>query len=326
MAWNNSKKNKKKETIIKKIGKKIFGKNFFLVMILLALLGVATWLLYLQVPPVKDFIDGLFPEEQVYQPQYIDPNGNEMAVHYIDVGQADATLLQTTVGSVLIDCGESASAILNYLDLMQIKELEYLILTHAHDDHMGCAAEVLQNIKVKNVILSPLTSTVGYYEDTVAELEKQKDSINVIEAIPGEIYTVGALQMRILGPYDESYKGDDPNNSSVIVHATYGNRAFLFTGDAEKRAEGVLVDKHGKEIKCDVFSAGHHGAETSNTDKLLQAAAPSYVVISVGAKNNYGHPTEEALNNFNEVGATVYRTDKNGTVVFVTDGETLIKK
>ena len=326
MAWNNSKKNKKKETIIKKIGKKIFGKNFFLLMLLLALLGVATWLLYLQVPPVKDFIDGLFPQEPVYQPQYIDPNGNEMAVHYIDVGQADATLLQTNAGSVLIDCGEKADAIVNYLKLQGVTELEYLILTHAHEDHMGCAPEVLQNFKVKNVILSPLVGTATYYEETVAELEKQKDSIEVIEAIPGKIYTVGALQLRILGPYDESYKGNEPNDSSVIVHATYGNRSFLFTGDAEKRAEGVLVDKHGKEIKCDVFSAGHHGAETSNTDELLAAASPSYVVISVGTGNSYGHPTDEALSNFEQVGATVFRTDKDGTVVFVTDGESLIKK
>ena len=326
MAWNNSKKNKKKETIIKKILKKIFGKNFLLVMILLALLGVATWLLYLQVPPVRDFIDGLLPTEQTYKPQYINPNGDEMAVHYIDVGQADATLLQTSKGSVLIDCGESATPILNYLKLQGVTELEYLILTHPHDDHMGCAPEVLQNIKVKNVIMNNLVSTTGYYKETVAELEKQKDTINVIEAIPGEIYTVGALQLRILAPYEESYSGDDPNNSSIVVHATYGNRAFLFTGDAEKRAEGVLVEKHGKEIKCDVFSAGHHGAETSNTDALLAAAAPTYVVISVGEGNKYNHPTQEALDNFAEVGATVYRTDKVGTVVFVTDGETLVKQ
>lgn len=327
MAWNNSKKGKNKknkETLIKKALKKIFGKNFIYAMILLVLLGIATWLLYLQVPVVKDFIDGFLPVEQTYQPQYIDPNGNEMALHYIDVGQADATLLQTTSGSVLIDCGKDADAILNYLELQGVTELEYLILTHPHDDHMGCAPEVLQNIKVNNVIMNGLVSTTTYYRETVDELEKQ--DINVLEAIPGDIYTVGALQFRILAPYDESYSGDDPNNSSVVVHATYGNRAFLFTGDAEKQAEGVLVDKHGKEIKCDIFSAGHHGASTSNTKELLAAANPTYVVISVGEGNKYGHPTQQALDNFREAGATVYRTDELGTIVFVTDGTSLNKK
>ena len=334
MAWDNYNKNKKltkkqKEKLVKKGAKAVFGKNLFGVMILILLLCVAFFLLYQQSEPVRDFVDslGIFTTTSSTNPApFIDPNGDEMAIHYIDVGQGDAALLQTPAGSVLIDCGskEYGDDVVEYLKAQGVESLEYAIFTHPHEDHMGCAAYVLSNIEVKNVIMNDRPSTANYFEEALDVIEEK--NINTILAEPGNVYTVGALQLRILGPYSEKFSQQDTNNSSIIIHATYGQRAFLFTGDAEEQGEEELLDHHGGELACDIFTAGHHGSRTSNSLALLQAASPEFVIISSGEGNSYGHPHEEALEVFTAIGATVLRTDKLGSIVFITNGETLTQK
>ena len=140
MAWNHTKQNQKgrkskQQKVAKKIAKKVFGQNLALVMVLLALLVVAFWLCYQQFQPVRDFVDGLgiFTTSTTTAPRpVIDPNGELLAVHYIDVGQGDATLLQTSAGSVLIDCSEPeyGEDIVAYLNSQGVTELEYFIITH----------------------------------------------------------------------------------------------------------------------------------------------------------------------------------------------------
>lgn len=322
MARKNSKKRRQK-----KLMKAIFGRSLPLLMVLLLLLGVASALLYKQSEPFRSFVDGLgiFSTTAPSRP-YIDPEGSEMAVHFIDVGQGDCALLQTPQGSVLIDCGskEYGDDVVAYLKSQGVDTLEYLIFTHPHEDHMGCAAYVMENINVKNVIMNDRDSTTNYFEEALDVIETKKIPTHL--ANPTDVYTVGALQLRILGPYSSRFSSEDTNNSSIIIHATYGNRAFLFTGDAEEDGEEELLEHHRGELDCDVFSAGHHGSRTSNSQALLQAASPQYVVISCGKDNSYDHPHKEALEVFNNVGATVYRTDELGSIIFVTDGESLVKK
>jgi competence protein ComEC len=142
----------------------------------------------------------------------------------------------------------------------------------------------------------------------------------------GDKFTVGALQLSILSPRVEDIPKLESNDSSLVILATYGERSFLFTGDAENEGEELLLKYSGNNLRCDVFSAGHHGSKTSNSLELLQAARPEFVVISCGKDNKYGHPDPEALESFAAVGATVYRTDELGTVIFVTDGVELTKK
>lgn len=321
--------NSKKKRAVKKASRAVFGKNTSLAAVLLVLLAVALALFYHQSEAFRDFLhdNGIYTttsEAQVIPS--IDPEGNELAVHYIDVGQGDATLLQTSAGAVLIDCGskEYGDDILAYIEGEGITELEYLIFTHPHEDHMGCAPAILRGITVKNVIMNDRTSTTNYFEKTLDAIEEL--GINVILAEPDEIITVGALQLRILGPQSSKYSGDDTNNSSIIIHAIYGNRAFLFTGDAEREAEAELVETYGGTLKSDVFAAGHHGSSTSNTQGLLDECAPSHVVISCGEGNSYNHPHEEAVQRFENAGAQIHRTDKDGTVIFITDGESLTVK
>lgn len=333
MAWNNSKNKKKgrkkKEKLAKKIARAIFGRSLPLVMILVLLLGVAFGLLYNQSEAVRNFVDGLgifSTSKQTSDIPFIDPAGNELAVHFLDVGQGDATLFQTSEGAVLVDCSESeyADYILEYLDAQGITELEYFIITHPDSDHMGAAAEILRNIKVNHFVMNGQSKTTVFFETTLDVIEEKEIEVNIAEI--GDVFTVGALQMRILGPQPYLIDSEEWNEASLIIHATYGHRSFLLTGDAETKGEADLLEHFASEIECDVFSAGHHGSRTSNSIELLEAARPEYVVISCGKDNKHKHPHQESLDNFAAVGATVYRTDELGTIVFITDGETLTRK
>ena len=326
MAGNHTKKYKAKQR--KKIMRAIFGKSLPLVMLLLILLGMGGGFLYNSNEAFRDFIDdfasdlGIFTVES-QKNTFIDPEGDEMALHFIDVGQGDCALLQTPQGSVLIDCGEKeyGDDVVAYLDSQGIGELEYFIITHPDSDHMGSAAYVLENVKVKNFIINGKQKSAKFFESALDVIEEKNIGHDV--AIPGDKYIVGALHMEIIGPRVDDIDDLESNDSSLIIYATYGSKAFLFTGDAEKEGEELLLKYDAGRIDCDIFSAGHHGAKTSNSLALMQAATPTYVVVSCGKDNSYGHPTAEALNNFKKVGATVYRTDELGTIVFVTDGSSL---
>lgn len=341
MAKRQTSKQKAKQK--KKLIKAIFGASLPLVMILLLLLGLGGTFLYESSEPFHNFIEefngtafyegfeqlrdlvdnlGIFTTQATNKP-FIDPNGDEMALHYIDVGQGDCTLLQTTCGSVLIDCGEKeyGDDVVAYLDSQGIDELEYFIITHPDSDHMGCAYYVLENVKVNNFIINGMEKTASFFEKALDIIEQKNISSEI--ALPGDIYIIGALHIEILGPRVDDIGDLESNDSSLIIYATYGSRAFLFSGDAEKRGEELLLKYDSNSIDCDIFSAGHHGAKTSNSLALLQAATPEYVIVSCGKNNSYGHPTAEAMNNFSKVGATIYRTDELGTIVFITDGQNL---
>ena len=333
MGWQHTKKNKnsKKDKIIKKAtkkaAKKTFGKSLPLVMILLVLLGLLGTLAYAQFEPFRDFVDGLgIFTEKAPTVSYIDPEGNEMAVHFLDVGQGDATLFQTTAGAVLVDCSESeyADYILEYLDSLGIEELEYFIITHPDSDHMGAAPAILEGIKVNNIVMNGQEKSTKFFENTLDVIEEK--NINALIAAPGDVFSVGALQLSILGPQSYLVEDDDWNEASLIIHATYGHRSILLTGDAEDEGEADLVNTYGSVIKCDIFQAGHHGSRTSNSMELLEVADPDIVIISCGEGNKHGHPHSEAIGNFNAIGAEQLITYKEGTIVFVTDGESLERK
>ena len=329
MAWQHTKKNKKKqqEKLFKRVMKKIFGKALPLVMILLLLLGLLGSLVYAQFEPFRDFVDGLgIFTQKAPTVSYIDPEGNEMAVHFLDVGQGDATLFQTNAGAALVDCSESeyADYILEYLDSLGIEELEYFIITHPDSDHMGSAPAILKGIKVNNFVMNGQVKGTKFFENTLDVIEEKK--INAITAGPGDVFTVGALQLSILGPQPYLVDSDEWNEASLIIHATYGHRAILLTGDAESKGEADLVENYGSIIKCDIFSAGHHGSSTSNSMELLEKADPDIVIISCGENNKHGHPHAEAVENFNAIGAEQLLTYKEGTIVFVTDGESLERR
>lgn len=302
-----------------------------LIAVLLILILIAGSLFYHQSDAFRGFIDGLgilpTTSTQGTTRSFTDTSGNELSVHFIDVGQGDSTLLLSSAGAVLIDCGtsEHGNSIVAYLGSLGIDELEYFIITHPDADHMGGASKILEELEVKHFVINGKEKTANFFSKALDVMEEK--GIPGLIASAGDTFTVGALRLDVLSPTGDEISGLTSNDSSLVIRATYGSRSFLFTGDAEEEGEELLLEKCGADaLASDVFSAGHHGSRTSNSSALLELVSPKYVVISCGDGNSYGHPHTEALDAFESIGATVLRTDKLGTVVFVTDGTDLYVK
>ena len=251
-------------------------------------------------------------------------------IHIVDVGQADCTLILTEDGNILIDAGDidTKEDVAAYLQSVGVRELAYAVFTHPDADHIGGAATVLRGFDVENVILPVLDEsdvpTTKVYAEMLTALEED-ESITVIGAEAGTTYQLGDLHFEILAPLSDNYS--NINNYSVSIMFDFGNTSMLFTGDALEQSEREMLEKYSaSKLKADFFQAGHHGASNANTVEFMRAVSPSIVAVSCGADNKYGHPTKEALAAYAEVGATVYRTDELGTIIFVTDGKEIVKK
>ena len=238
------------------------------------------------------------------------------AVHFIDVGQGDAVLVEQDGEFGLIDCGteDSETALLSYLEQAGVKKLDVLVMTHPHADHIGSMDAVLEKIPVDKLVLPQLEKAANYpttagFEHVITAAEKK--NVDTAEAQEGNVYTVGGASLTVVGT---GVKSEGYNDISLALLFQYGDFRFLDTGDGEKAAEQALLDS-GRDLSATVFKAAHHGSSTSNTLALLQAVKPGYVVVSCGLNNDYGHPHQEALDHFAAVGAQVFRTDLQGSVV-----------
>ena len=245
---------------------------------------------------------------------------DKVEVHYIDVGQGDSILIQAGGHSMLIDAGENnkGTIVVNYLKSKHIKNLDYVVGTHPHSDHVGGLDTVIRSFSVDNVILPDVVHSTKTFEDVLDSI--QNKSIHTIKAKAGDTYTLGPSSFTILAPNSTDY--DDLNNYSVVIKLTFRSTSFLFTGDAEKLSEGEILDR-GYDLSADVIKIGHHGSSYSSSPDFLEAVNPSYAVISVGKGNKYGHPATETLQALADRNISVYRTDKQGTVVFTSDGKNI---
>lgn len=243
-----------------------------------------------------------------------------LRVHFIDVGQADAALLLCGGQSMLIDGGNTAdsSLLVSYLDRQGIGTLDYMVCTHAHEDHVGGLSGPLNACEVRQVF-SPVTEYDSKaFQDFAKYTQAQGLSITVPQA--DDTFSLGSADVTVLGPRQDY---DDTNNTSLVLRVTFGDTAFLFTGDAERTAEADLLDA-GCELSSTVLKVGHHGSDTSTSYPFLREVMPTYAVISVGEDNAYGHPHQETMSRLYDAGVIVYRTDLQGTVVAVSDGTEIL--
>ena len=255
------------------------------------------------------------------------PVEGQISLHVIDVGQADAILIQTPDGNMLIDAGENGASresdLLDYLASVGVSELEYFVATHNHSDHIGGADAVLRALSVKRVLMTDAVATTGVYEAMLDAIEQK--GIEVVIAAPDMRFAIGSLACRVLAPLDEY---SNTNDQSIVLRLTYGGVSMMLTGDAEGNLEGesekdMLAHYRPSELQADFYKAGHHGSDTSSNPAFLDAVRPSLVAISCGRDNKYGHPNASTLEALERIGATVYRTDELGDLVFVCDGDAI---
>ena len=262
-------------------------------------------------------------------PREIQVVDGTIELHIIDVGQADAILIKTETGNILVDAGnlDTIDYLDKYLKGEGINEIEYAVFTHPHADHIGAADIVLQNFDVNNLIMPVVDEgdipTSAVYTRMIAAMEAD-ESINVIAAESGAEYSLGEVKLKILAPNADDYT--KLNDYSVVVRVDFGSTSFMLMGDAEEKSEGEILAKYPvSELDCDFYKAAHHGGKESNTAELLAAVSPDIIVISVGEGNSYGHPHAQAMGRFGDTGADIYRTDLLGDLVFVSDGITITK-
>jgi competence protein ComEC len=243
-----------------------------------------------------------------------------MEVHFIDVGQGDAILIEFEDAAMLIDAGENnkGTVVLNYLKAQNITNLDYVIGTHPHSDHIGGLDTLLDSLPVDKIIMPAVSYTTKTFEDVLDAIED--NDLKITKAEVGDEYTLGSATFIIVAPNASSY--DEMNNYSIGIKLSFGKNSFLFTGDAESLSEEEML-KNGIDLTADVLKLAHHGSTSSSSDAFLDAVDPSYAVINVGKDNEYGHPHAQTLQSMKEREIKVYRTDVQGSVVFTTDGSTI---
>ena len=247
-------------------------------------------------------------------------DGAECEFHFIDVGQGDCSMFFDKNSTVVVDAGttESGEATLEYIR-RYTDTLDYLILTHPHEDHIGGAAELIEGLRVKNVLMTDAASDTYTFTHLLDVIES--GNVNVMQAKAGEQLEAGGMKITVLAPLSAF---DNYNNYSMVVRIDYGAVSAVVTGDAEKASDRLMLKKWGSAgLRADVLKLAHHGSSTSTSKNFLEAVDPKWAVISCGKNNSYGHPHAETLALLSEFDIPYVRTDELGTVVFKTDGKVI---
>lgn len=239
---------------------------------------------------------------------------NTLNVYFIDVGQADSILLENKGHYMLIDAGnnEDGPKLVNYFNEQDIKEFDYVVGTHAHEDHIGGMDDIIKNFKIDNFYMPDAITTTKTFEDVLDALEET----NVIFQTPKVNQTFN-LQDTTITTLSVTADEKNLNDTSIVLKVKHGINTFLFMGDASTKIEKNLLNK---DIKSDVLKVGHHGSRYSTSLEFLKKVSPEYAVISVGENNTYKHPHEEILKRLEEQNIQIYRTDKQGTILAKSNG------
>ena len=241
-------------------------------------------------------------------------DGEKLQIWFLDVGQADSILIQNGDANMLIDAGnnEDGKKLVSYFQSLGIESFQYVIGTHAHEDHIGGMDDIIDNFNIDTFYMPDAITTTATFESVLDSLEAKNIAFQTTSI--DSIFKLGNATIDVL------YVGTDDsdlNNTSIVLKLTYGNTSILFMGDAEKEVE-TIIEK--KDISADVLKVGHHGSNTSSSKTFLEKVNPNYAIISVGTGNSYGHPSNTTIQNLENQNIQIYRTDENGTIIMTSDG------
>jgi beta-lactamase superfamily II metal-dependent hydrolase len=251
-----------------------------------------------------------------------------LQIYALDVGQGDSELIVTPEGkSVLIDAGlpQAGDEVVAALRKRNIQSLDLAVATHPHSDHIGGMRRVIENFEIKNFLDSGQNYASKEYERMLRAINEKH--IKFITAKKGMKFDLDSgVRLEVLNPEGNGQwitkvrpGGSVENANSVVLRLSYGNFSMLFTGDAETETEDVMMDS-GAPLRSQVLKVGHHGSRYATSARFLKAVSPEAAVISVGANNRYGHPAPETLDRLQKAGVKIYRTDLNGEITIISDG------
>ena len=241
---------------------------------------------------------------------------DQLIIDFFDVGQADSILIRNQDKTMLIDAGtnEMGNVVVEHLKEYEISKIDYLIGTHPHEDHIGGLDDVINNFDIGQVYMPQITTTTKTFEDVLNAIENK--NLKITSPNKDDIIELGQANTKFMTiPILDR---DNLNLSSLVIRLEFGNNSFLFMGDAEKENEQSI-----KWPKTDVLKVGHHGSNTSSTKEFLNQVQPQYSIIMVGKDNSYKLPKEETINKLQECGSEIYRTDLNGDIQIISDGNNI---
>ncbi len=243
----------------------------------------------------------------------------KLKIHIIDVGQGDSTLVELPNGTaMLIDAGEReyGRSVVSYVKALGYKRIDYLVGTHPHSDHIGGLQTVIESFDIGNIYMPKKSSTTATFTNLLKAI--QKKGLKVETAKAGKlIFEDENLNVSLISPVNDNY-GDEMNLYSAVVKITYGEMRFLFMGDAETENEEQMTD-----VSAEFIRIGHHGSRTSSGEEFVRRVGAQIAVVSVGEDNSYGLPNDDVLSRWKAAGATLYRTDQSGSLVFESDGASI---
>lgn len=251
---------------------------------------------------------------------------DNLEINFIDVGQGDSTLIRVSNKTILIDGGGSSygetfdvgeQTLFPYLLDRGINEIDYVIVSHFDSDHCQGLNFVMENMKVKNAIISDLGQESNEY-DTFLSLAK-KQNTNLVYVKMRDIIKIGKATIKILFPDNEPITDNEKNNNAIVFKFLWKNVSILFTGDIEEKAENKILSLYSnnlEELKSTILKVAHHGSKTSTTKAFLEAVKPQIALVGVGEDNNFGHPNSGVIERLESIGCKIYRTDKCGEINF----------
>src|SRR3989338_164271 len=271
----------------------------------------------------------------VWKEVFILAGPHYLKVDILDIGQGDAIFIETPdMRHILIDGGPDLAVLgkLAKLLLFFDKSLDVVILTHSDQDHLMGLLSVLQKYHVKNILWTGIARDGGNYQKWLELIEKQKQKgSNIVIADLHTKIKSGEILIDILNPIENlegRYFNKTTNETGIVSRLIYSKKSFLFTADVSSKTEQQIIDlsrQAGSKVNLssDILKVSHHGSKYSSSEEFLQAVHPSFAVISVGKDNSYGHPTPEVLQKLQNFGIKILRTDQNGDVEILSDGENL---
>ncbi|MBQ8131235.1 MAG: MBL fold metallo-hydrolase [Bacilli bacterium] len=278
---------------------------------LLLIIAIYAYKTYLE-EPVNEILYKL-EEQEIIPVQTRKVDGN-LKVYFVDVGQGDCILIQNKTHNMVIDAGnnEDGAKLVTYFKSLGVQKIDYLVGTHAHEDHIGGMDDIIRNFEVKTFYMPEVITTTKTFEDVLDALEEKQIPFDTPEIDKEFSLGDASIETLYVGK-DES----DLNNTSIVLKLTYGSNAFLFTGDAESKVEKQILNK---DISADILKLGHHGSSSSTSKDFLKEVNPTYAIASCEKKNSYGHPHKETLKKLKNQNVKLYRTDRDGTIIAISDG------